>query len=463
MGKQPVLEIEGSIDEFMQAVRAAFRQQFETDNTGYLWVRDIFEEEIIAEEESDDGVQLWRVPMTVDGEEISFEAREAWEKVKLTYTAEMISAQVVTEFKSGYPEVPARPGVDLEALTAGDESPHFLTLEVSHVGRVSRNGLLHTQDLADTIVNQINSQAAEGIMGHIKPEERSTAFPVSDIHWVGAIRSGDQAWAKGYIPKTAENVREHFRILAATGGKAATSITGPAVREFVDKTNGVWQAKGFELEQLDLAPFSRAALPPESGFVLTREMQANYQVDSTEDDAMKTREDIIRELKVADLPASLVEAVVADHQAKNQEGDRIQELEQAVQDKDTIISELRGQVQTYQKRDFEDEVDAVIAELVKLDAGDGKDKEDRQKKIDAFTRNFRRTLLAEIGDEKPEREQLQETAKGLWEDEFQWLAETLRDALMGPGATVSERVRKTRHEIEDTPEAREAASQKTGI
>jgi hypothetical protein len=438
-------EIGGSIQDFLSQVRSAFETQFPPRKRAdgltshYLWVRDIFENYVIVNDE--EASQLYRVNMTKTAEGITFDARIKWEKVKLSYAKEMVGDSVITEFKGKRPEVSVRTGVDVAELTKGDGDPFFLTVEISTEGRVSKNGLLHDAELATTLVQQINSRAAEGIMGHIKEGDRSTAFPVSDIHWLGATRQDGSTWAKGYIPKTAVAQREHFRILMATNGRAATSITGPAVREFVDKSKGTWRAKDFQLEQLDLAPFTRAALPPESDFVITREMYVSQESDMTKDE-------LLAALTAQDIPQPLRDQILREAQVP---AGQVAELQQQITVRDDRLTVLETAVQEYQRREFETALDTRISELLNWEVkGD-----EAKKKLNAFRGILRSDILAELGQER-KAEKVAEVVQAVWA-KLQPLAETVRDALAGPPAIVGAKQRSERAKFEDTPEARQRA------
>lgn len=456
---QPVntQEIGGSIQDFLSSVRAAFEAHFPPKKRAdgmtlhTLWVRDIFEDYAVVNDE--EAHQLYRVNFRKTDKGLEFDPRTKWEKVKLTYTREMVFDSVITEFKGAPPDVPPRAGVDLAALTQGDSDPFFLTVEISTVGKVSKNGLRHTDALANSLVSQINSRASEGIMGHIREQDRSTAFPVSDIHWLGAVRQGQSAWAKGYIPKTAVAQREHFRILKATSGRAATSITGPAVREFVDKQQGIWEAKDFQLEQLDLAPFTRAALPPQSDFVITKEMgDSPYVLE----DNMPTREEILATLTANDVPAAVREQILSQHQQATGQQTRIQELTQQAAEKDDRITVLETAVQEYQRKEFASAIEAKVMELTHWNVTDEKAKE----KLASFRRTLKSQMLAELGD-NPKTERIAEVAATVWK-EMQALAETVRDALAGPSAIVTGRQRGNGRTLEDTPENRQKAHAELG-
>lgn len=230
--------------------------------------------------------------------------------------------QLVSEISAGQGiEIPIRAGVDLEGLTAGDENPVFLTLEIARVGAVSGNDLLYDDELVNRLVSTINSEHTEGIMGHLKPEDRASAFPVPDVHWLGATRVGEKAYAKGYIPRTAVRARDYYRTLQMTGGKAATSFAGMAFLDPVAEMPGINRAREFELEQLDLAPFKRAALPPTGGFTLTHEMQQEdsdmgegAELQGRVDELLGEKETLtaqIQEMRLRELRSNVTEQVTA--------------------------------------------------------------------------------------------------------------------------------------------------------
>ena len=75
-------------------------------------------------------------------------------------------------------------------------------------------------------------------------------------------------------------------------------------------------------------------------------------------------------------------------------------------------------------------------------------------------RTLRTRIVSELGEERSD-EKLAETAQSVWED-MKPLAEMIRDALAGPPARVSGRVR-DRHKIDDSTEARKRARAEMGL
>lgn len=273
MGKQ-AHEFGNSLNDFISQVSRTFNDQYYD-----YWVMDVFDDHIICLEMSNER-QKYKVSMSKGAEgELKFGEQATWEKVKLDYVKEMeVFVHNISEINHLNIDVPTRSNVNLEELVKGDPSPFFLTLEIARQNATSSNGLIYDSHLIKSIVKQINDSPIEGIMGHLSNSDRSVAYKPSDIHWLGAAELGDKAYAKGYIPVTATAQREHFRILKSTGGKAATSIYGWAQQEPVDAKKGTWKATEFDLEQLDLAPYTRAALQPTSGFVISSEMEGEQKI-----------------------------------------------------------------------------------------------------------------------------------------------------------------------------------------
>lgn len=168
-----------------------------------------------------------------------------------------------------------------------------------------------------------------------------------------------------------------------------------------------------------------------------------------------TRDELLAELTAKDVPQNLREAIIQEFQADSQQQTKLAELEQQLSDQKTLNETLQGELKQVQVKEFEATIDDVVAEYVKLEP-----KSDQGKKqVDALRRSFRARLVSEIGDEK---DKVSEKAKALWEDEFQLLAETVRNALGGPAAAVGGRIRGART-LDDTPEARQRARAEMGL
>lgn len=419
-----VRETGGSLQDFIEAVRVAFEKQYPPVQKpeGYTepryWIRDTFEDHIVVE----DGNQLYRVPMTVEDDEITFAPYPEWERVRLSYVREF----TVGEFRGDFPEVPIAEGVDLDALKANDPEPFFVTLPIGRIGEISSNGLEYDEELVRSLVEQINAERPTGIMGHIPVEELDSAYPPPDVFWVGAVLEGTTAWAKGYVPPG--EARETLRRLKAVGGKAATSIFGPPPARRVQLGDGRWRAEGFKLQSLDLAPYDRAALKLGGQFAVTSEMDRHNESDESED-TMRTREQIIAELTAADIPQALREQIINEWQAAGAHECQVAELQGQLQQRDARIQELEGVVERYQVAEFNAGLDALVAEFVKVEAKD----DTGRARVEALRKNFRARIVAEIGEER-DPAKVKACAQTLWDEEFKPLAEMLVSSLAGPAA-----------------------------
>jgi len=485
-----VKEFGDSLEDYTFAVRDSFTRQIEGHTVGSIWVVDVFEDYVIARDAKGNH---WRVNYRkLENGDFEFAAATEWQRVKPAYVpveavseqtqeqqgkgrkrklpaaadhAENVELVTVSEFRGTFPTVPAAPGVDLKALVEGDDDPMFLTVPVSRIGEVSKNGLVHDREFAESLVEQINRDRPGGLMGHLKEDERSTAFPTSSIHWIGAALVGDTVWAKGYIPRTKPEVREEYRIAKAKGGQVATSVYGRAVREFTDDGRK-WRARDFVLETIDLAPYNRAALPGTRDFQITSEMQQGEQ-------PMADKQQIIAELTVHDLPETLKAAVIKEFQVKagleaqiaelSGERDalktRVAEIERERDALKARVAELekaeQERIAEQERQQFDLALSAKIAELINWE-GD----ERAQTSRDLLRSQFKRAVLAELNGDRSS-EQVERVVAEVWQREFQALAETLRDALAGPPAIVS--AKKPQFQIDDSPEAIAAARAKFGI
>jgi hypothetical protein len=363
---------------------------------------------------------------------------------------------IVTEFRGEFPNIPIRKEVNVEELTKGDDDPFFITLKISEVGATSGNGLVHDETLGETLSKQINEQAAHGIAGHLKDEDRSTAFPMPAVYWLGAARLNGATWAKGYIPRTAEKVREHFRIQKVTGGKAATSIYGPGTRETLDKQKKTWRLADFKLEQLDLAPFERAALPLEGVFVVTAQMDAQSQKD--EENMEKSQ--IIAELTAEDvktLPAVVREAIIKQYQEQEGQQEQVKELQSAVEAGKARISELEQQLAKVQVAEFSIALDKLVAETIKIDAKS----EDGKKRVASLQSLVRRYVVAELAG-KTDLDAAQAAIKEYTaSDEYKTLAGAVVAELAGPAALIAQAGKSG--EIDMSPEAQAKARSDFGF
>lgn len=481
MNEGPVQEYGNSLDDFTTRVRRAFERLYKSPDSYEMsiWVTDVFTDHVVAREKD----RYFSIPFTQEGETITFAPRDQWQQVMLDYVPVTETLQpdsvpchiaFVSEFTGTPPDVPLAAGVDrelLERLPNGDPDPNpmYLTLEIARTGAVSGNKFRHTPGLVTSVVEQINQNKPTGIMGHIKPQDRATSFPVADIHWVGAIELNGSAYGKGYLPAGRADVREYYRAEKAKGGKAATSMYGGGPKQTYE--NGEWSVSPFRMESLDLAPWTRAAWPGPGQFQLTSEM--------VHDDPPPTQPDesIVEEttmdwstITYDDLPETVIEMVrqhtpppappATPEPALVAEMDALRNTNTTL---NTRVQELENRLAEQAQREFNLLVDALVSEFTDWDT---RGMEAAETAVSQLRANFRTVLVAEYqhtrdDDDAPD---LKAVAETVWNTSFTGLAGAIRDMLSGGPARIGGRMNNQRRNVEEpTPDQYKAARAKAGF
>ncbi|HRF99381.1 MAG TPA: hypothetical protein PLZ51_29410, partial [Aggregatilineales bacterium] len=152
--------------------------------------------------------------------------------------------------------VPLAEGIDLDALSEGDDKPMFITLPIA-METTSRNGVKYQRKDVEQIVKAINARKVVGNLGHLTEAERSHKFDIPPLIWVGAmIDEQGIAWGKAYILPTAIAVRDYVRASKASNAEIGTSIYGTA--DINDK--GEIIGDSLVLEQIDMVNPSRVGV-----------------------------------------------------------------------------------------------------------------------------------------------------------------------------------------------------------
>ncbi len=160
------------------------------------------------------------------------------------------------------PEVAVNDRVRMEALTEGDDDPLFITLPVAQSGAISLNDRYYDAENIADIVKAVMTSDVEGIKGHLPDWERGFTYETPIMYWIGAMldESTGFVWAKAYVPVSATEVREHFRVKAATGSRVGTSIYGTA-EIWWDETLEKFRVSNLKLESIDLSHPARVGVP----------------------------------------------------------------------------------------------------------------------------------------------------------------------------------------------------------
>lgn len=345
---------------------------------------------------------------------------------------------------NGVPVVETYAEVDVPLLTRGDDDPFYIVLPIARVGEVSGNDLYYDESLVDALAEQLKGLG--GIRGHIPDEQRSTAYPISDVHWVGHRRVGETLWAKGYIPPG--ETREDIRRIKARRGKLSTSIYGSGVP--VRDESGHRRLMYPVFEQVDLAPAARAAVNLGGEFEIVSEMQGEKQSMETnsiqttlaemDDNALFEAIGGERLAKVVEMylkkngkrmvASEMVDSVVS-------QSARIQQLEQ---ERDVIAETLRAsnaQLEMHREREFYREADTVVAEMLSWNI----QTEEGKSKLGALRTMLRNRVMSKL----PVRDldMFRELAvKEMADPEFGMIATSMRDALAGVPAIQATRANK---------------------
>jgi 2'-5' RNA ligase len=266
----------------------------------------------------------------------------------------------VWEMRGNYPEVAIHPKVDIKELTAGDDDPTYVTLPIGKANVTSGNRRHYGEDFLEALERQVFEQMPIGIFGHISEEDRATAFPHEDVHWVGAKRVGELLWGKGYVPPG--DGRDRLRRYKAQNKKIATSIDAYLEGSW-DASLKAYRMDGttLELHQIDFAPVDRAGIP-ELGAVphLTQEMNGK-RIQHVEDLPMDLND--IRSLKREDaqhLPQEVRESVMAEAPSAK----TVQEMrsELGLDDNADVVAAVKEMAESVRKQ-REGAVEARIKEL----------------------------------------------------------------------------------------------------
>lgn len=323
---EDISEYDDSLNDYIDLIRREFDKAFpyvyapDKDETSYYYVIDVFEDYLVCKS----GTKHYEVGFTESEDDITFDPKDKWVPVKLTYVQEMMTGHFrdvmfISEFKGSYPDVKVFSDIDIKELTGGEENPVFATLPIGKANVISGNNRFYDEAFLQEQEKQVREKRPIGIMGHLPKEQRSTAFPAEAVHWVGALRVNEILWGKGYFPQG--EPRDRLQRYRATKKKIATSIDATA--------DGVWDpkmgayhmiAETLDLSQIDIAPSDRAGVKDLSAVPhITQEMadssSSSYTVVVPKEDEMG-KEEVIRELRAEDaalLPESVKSSIVSQY------------------------------------------------------------------------------------------------------------------------------------------------------
>ncbi len=164
---------------------------------------------------------------------------------------EIISVQAVISGEMAVNDVPLASWADLEALKAGDSNPMEVVVEIP-AGK-SKRGWNYTPEALQKIVGEVMNQGLPGFLGHQKPEDVDSQFPIPVTHWVGAKYENGKAYFRGVVDKAAEDLKRWIKSKAVR----TVSIFGvPKLQQAAGETNVV----DYKPLSIDWTPLGRAGM-----------------------------------------------------------------------------------------------------------------------------------------------------------------------------------------------------------
>ncbi|WP_213997042.1 hypothetical protein [Tepidanaerobacter syntrophicus] len=164
---------------------------------------------------------------------------------------ETASVQAVVSGEMAVNDVPLASWADLEALKAGDSNPMEVVVEIP-AGK-SKRGWNYTPEALQKIVGEVMSQGLPGFLGHQKPEDVDSQFPIPVTHWVGAKYENGKAYFRGVVDKAADDLKRWIKSKAVR----TVSIFGiPKLQQSAGETNVV----DYKPLSIDWTPLGRAGM-----------------------------------------------------------------------------------------------------------------------------------------------------------------------------------------------------------
>ena len=167
-------------------------------------------------------------------------------KNKWTFLPALVSGEMKPQ------DIPTAPGVNIEAIKAGDDDPLEVVVEVP-AGK-STKGWNYTPESLKAIVDYVNTATLSGIKGHQKPEDVSSEFVPPATHWIGARMDGDRAYFRGIVDSAEKDLKRWIR----AGRIKQVSIFGlPKLQTVAGETRVI----DYKPLSIDWTPLDRMGMP----------------------------------------------------------------------------------------------------------------------------------------------------------------------------------------------------------
>jgi len=177
-------------------------------------------------------------------------------------------------------EIPLAAGVDLAALTAGDESPdRFVYMRVGKGGELSANGRRWSGAMLQKVVDALPLYSYRG-----HPTVRageSAPFQDFSTAWIGGKMHGGELLVKGYVPKDETVLKERVRVSLAAGKPMQVSPWGAISGRH---QGGEFAVEDFKPERIDWGA------PGTAGFRSSSVLATGGELTETEESMMTEKE-----------------------------------------------------------------------------------------------------------------------------------------------------------------------------
>lgn len=164
--------------------------------------------------------------------------------------ATSIHAMITGEMKPE--DIPLAPGVDVNALKAGDSEPMEVVVEIP-AGK-SKRGWNYKPQALQKIVGEVMSQGLPGFLGHQKAEDVDTQFPQPVTHWVGGLWKDGKAFFRGVVDKSAPDLKRWIK------SKVIKTVSIFGIPKLQQSTGEIEVVDYMPLS-IDWTPLGRAGMP----------------------------------------------------------------------------------------------------------------------------------------------------------------------------------------------------------
>jgi hypothetical protein len=358
-----------------------------------------------------------------------------------------ILSEMSWSFAGKPPDVPLSSELDVEEWRTGSDDPAnrpmFVTLPLLKVGVKSKNGLPWDKPSALRVVQEINTKRPDGNLGHLPKEKRSTDFNLPALRWLGAMldESTGMVWAKAYVPKSREDVREFLADAKRARARVGTSVYG------IQGDKGLTD---MALESVDLGHPDRVSHPNAAA---VPHITAEMETDSTDP---KTGENNPMNENV---DSKLVQELIAD---KVKALTDVSTLATKIGEKDSLIAEMKGKVETltgveklvaeFAGATITEKITKLVSELTDLR------KAQQKTQIDGWIaeavkavelEELRPTIIAQMGDVDSADKAKARVAELQAREDIKLIAEALVERKAGPRAFIGGQERGKKFDMKD--------------